>query len=130
VLEIDPVARHHGLVKGETRLGTVPVDKFTNRMIVRPLRAAGVQTIEDGGFRLLEIRQFKDGFGGELTFFVGHPCSVHDAAKPPEASRARWPVSAATPLPSLDSDCMLHGTIAAPSRREPHHSRWDTIRFF
>src|ERR1039458_6017930 len=58
-------------------------------MIVGPLRVAGGQAVEDGGFRLFEIRQFQDGFGSELTFFVSHSCSLHDAAKPPDAFRPR-----------------------------------------
>ena len=89
LFEIDPVARHHSLVERKARFGAVPVDKFTNRMIVGPLRAAGGQAVEDGGFRLFEIRQLQDGFGSELTFFVSHSCSLRDAAKPPDASRAR-----------------------------------------
>ena len=90
LFEIDPVACHHSLVERKARLGAVPVDKFTNRMIVGPLRVAGGQAVEDGGFRLFEIRQFQDGFVSELTLFVSHSCSLYDAAKPPDASRARW----------------------------------------
>src|ERR1700678_2330148 len=89
LFETDPVACHHSLVERKARFGAVPVDKFTNRMIVGPLRATGGQTVEDGGFRLFEIRQFQDGFGSELTFF-SHSCSLHDASKPPGASRASW----------------------------------------
>src|ERR1039458_2689858 len=85
LFEIDPVACHHSLVESKARLGAVPVDKFTDRMVVGPLRAARGQAVEDGGFRLFEIRQFQNRFGSELTFFVSHSCSLQVAATPPDA---------------------------------------------
>ena len=44
LFEVDPVARHHGLVEGEAGFRAVPVDEFTDRMVVRALGAAGGQT--------------------------------------------------------------------------------------
>jgi hypothetical protein len=41
LFESDPVACHHGLVERKARFGAVPLDKFTNRMIVGPLRTEG-----------------------------------------------------------------------------------------
>ena len=69
LFETDPIACYHSVIERKARFGAVPVDKFTNRMIVGPLRAAGGQAVEDGGFRLFEIRQLQDGFGSEFTFF-------------------------------------------------------------
>jgi len=89
LFEIDPVACHHRLVERKARFGAVPVDKFTNRVIVGSLRAAGGQAVEDGGFRLFEIRQFQDGFRSELAFFVSHSCSLHDTARRVQSTLAR-----------------------------------------
>ena len=47
LLEVDPVARHHSLVKGEAWFRAVPVDEFTDRMVVRPLGITGGQTVKD-----------------------------------------------------------------------------------
>ena len=47
LLEVDPVARHHGLVEGEAGFRAVPVDDSTDRMVVRALGAAGSQTVKD-----------------------------------------------------------------------------------
>ena len=78
LFEVYPVGRHHGLVEGEAWFRTVPVDEFTDRMVIRALGAVGGQTVKDCCFRLLEIRQFQDGFGTEVAFLVGHPNSLND----------------------------------------------------
>src|ERR1700693_6175258 len=78
LFEVDPVARHHGLVEGEAGFRAVPVDEFTDRMVIRALGAVGGQTVKDCCFRLFEIRQFQDGFGTEFAFLVGHPNSLND----------------------------------------------------
>src|ERR1700694_4476212 len=55
LFEVDPVARHHGLVEGEAGFRAVPVDEFTERMVIRALGAVGGQTVKDCCFRLFEI---------------------------------------------------------------------------
>ena len=87
LFEVDPVARHHGLVEGEAGFRAVPVDEFTDRMVIRALGAVGGQTVKDCCFRLFEIRQFQNGFGSELTLLVSYSCSLHDAGKRLAASR-------------------------------------------
>ena len=58
LFEVDPVPRHHGLVEGEARFRAVPVNEFSDRMVVRALRTTGGQTVKDcSRFRLFEIRQ-------------------------------------------------------------------------
>ena len=47
LFEVDPVARHHGLVEGEAGFRAVPVDEFTDRMVIRALGAVGGQTVKD-----------------------------------------------------------------------------------
>ena len=34
LFEVDPVARHHGLVEGKAGFRAVPVDEFADRMVV------------------------------------------------------------------------------------------------
>ena len=46
LFEVDPVARYHGLVEGEAGFQAVPVDEFTDCMVVRALGTAGVQTVK------------------------------------------------------------------------------------
>jgi len=90
LLEVDSVACDYGLVECETGFGAVPVDELANGVVIRSLRTAGREAVEDGGFRLFEIRQFQDGFGSEFTLFISHSCSLQYASKPPDASRAGW----------------------------------------
>ena len=41
-------------------------------VLLRPLRTAGGQAAEDGGFPMFEIRQFQGSPGSELTVLVSH----------------------------------------------------------
>ena len=64
LFEADPVAGDYGLVESEPGLRAVPVDEFTDGMIVRALGTPGREAVKDCRFRLFEIRQFQNGFRG------------------------------------------------------------------
>lgn len=69
LFERDPVPGDYGLVEGEPRFRTVPVDEFSDRMIVGPLRTWRSQAVQNGGLRLLKIRKLKDGLGRSFTLY-------------------------------------------------------------
>ena len=47
LFEAEWVSGHHGFVESEAGFRTVPVDEFTDGMMIRSLGTPGGQTIED-----------------------------------------------------------------------------------
>ena len=53
----DSVTGHHGLVKRQPWLRTIPVDEFADGMLIGSLRTSRSQAVQHGGLRLFQIRQ-------------------------------------------------------------------------
>jgi len=73
LFEIDPVACHHSLVERKVRFEAVPIDKFTNRMIAGPLRAAGVRLLRTADFDGSRSGSFRIVLGVSLLVLLAIP---------------------------------------------------------
>ena len=72
LLKKDMVTGYNDLVKVETGLRIVPINKLPDRMIIRAAGTLGSQTVKYGRLRLLQVRQPKDSFRRALAFVFGH----------------------------------------------------------
>jgi hypothetical protein len=60
LFEVNPVSKHDGAVKCETRLRTVPGDELANRGVVGSLATGGCQAVEDGCLGVFEVLERQD----------------------------------------------------------------------
>ena len=62
LFETDPITQNNSSVESQSRLRAVPLDEFSDGVIVGPLSAFRREGVENGGFRLFQIGQGEDAF--------------------------------------------------------------------
>ena len=115
LFEVDPVARHHGLVEGEAGFRAVPVDEFTEETIAFAV---------DGNPDLPGRYQFSlDGEGGtSIRFTASTPGTPHEltvyehfVSPPVQIGAITSPTSMLSPLvATCDAKQFLLSRIQAP----------------
>jgi hypothetical protein len=70
LFERDPVPGDYGLVEGEPRFRTVPVDELSDRMIVGPLRTWRSQLFRTADFDSSRSGSLRTDLGARLRFIV------------------------------------------------------------
>ena len=63
LFEVDPVARHHGLLEGWAGFRAVPVDELTDRVVVRAWGAVGVRLLRTADFDCSRSGSFRTILG-------------------------------------------------------------------